>query len=151
VHWSRGFILFHGKRHPNQMGWREIVRYLEQVARGEPEPVAALDGCRRALTFLYEDVLHQEIDELPVVRPPRLLDQVQQVLRVKHYSYRTEECYLQWIKRYILFHHKRHPRDMGVAEVEQFLTDLAVRGRVSASTQNQALKPVGSWQLAVGR
>jgi len=70
---------------------------------------------------------------------PRLLDQVRESLRVRHYSYRTEEQYLAWIRRYILFHHKRHPRDMGVAEVEAFLSDLAVRGEVAAATQNQAL------------
>jgi integron integrase len=69
----------------------------------------------------------------------RLLDQVREVIRVKHYSIRTEEAYVQWIRRYILFHGKRHPREMGEAEIEGFLTDLAVRGRVAASTQNQAL------------
>ena len=70
---------------------------------------------------------------------PRLLDQVRARIRVKHYSIRTEMQYLQWIKRYIFFHGKRHPRDMGAAEVEAFLSDLAVNGRISASTQNQAL------------
>jgi integron integrase len=69
----------------------------------------------------------------------RLLDQVREVIRVKHYSIRTEEAYVQWIKRFIFFHGKRHPREMGVAEIEAFLTDLAVRGKVAASTQNQAL------------
>ena len=69
---------------------------------------------------------------------PKLLDQVRGKLRVKHYSIRTEEQYLQWIKRFILFHDKRHPKDMGAGEVEAFLTHLAVRGKVSASTQNQA-------------
>ena len=69
---------------------------------------------------------------------PRLLDQVRGKLRVKHYSIRTEEQYLQWIKRFILCHDKRHPKDMGAGEGEAFLTHLAVRGKVSASTQNQA-------------
>ena len=58
---------------------------------------------------------------------------------MKHYSIRTETQYLQWIRRFILFHDKRHPRDMGAAEVEAFLTHLAVEGRVAAATQNQAL------------
>ena len=71
--------------------------------------------------------------------PPKLLDQVRDRIRVKHYSIRTETQYLQWIRRFILFHDKRHPRDMGAAEVEAFLTHLAVEGRVAASTQNQAL------------
>ena len=69
----------------------------------------------------------------------RLLDQVREVIRVKHYSIRTEEAYVQWIKRFIFFHGKRHPREMGPMEIEAFLTDLAVRGKVAASTQNQAL------------
>ncbi len=75
-------------------------------------------------------------------QPPKLLDQVRQTLRFKHYSYRTEQSYLQWIKRFILFHHKRHPRDMGREEVEAFLTHLAVQGHVTASTQNVAFSAV---------
>ena len=72
--------------------------------------------------------------------PPRkLLDQVRDALRVKHYAYRTEESYVQWIRRYILFHNKRHPKDMAEPEVQAFLTHLAVEGNVAASTQNQAL------------
>jgi len=70
---------------------------------------------------------------------PRLLDRVREVLRRKHYSIRTEEAYVGWIKRFILFHDKRHPREMGLPEVDAFLTDLAVRQGVAASTQNQAL------------
>jgi integron integrase len=75
----------------------------------------------------------------PAPTPPKLLDQVRDKIRVKHYSIRTETQYLQWIKRFILFHGKRHPKDMGAAEVEAFLSHLAVEGNVSASTQNQAL------------
>ncbi|MBI1880119.1 MAG: integron integrase [Chloroflexi bacterium] len=71
-------------------------------------------------------------------QPPKLLDQVRHILRLKHYSYRTEETYLDWIKRFILFHHKRHPQEMGIPEIEAFLTHLAVRENVAASTQNQA-------------
>ncbi len=70
---------------------------------------------------------------------PRLLDQVRDVLRLKHYSIRTEESYIQWIKRYIFFHNKTHPRDMGEKQISAFLTHLAVDKNVSASTQNQAL------------
>jgi len=70
---------------------------------------------------------------------PKLLDQVRHVLRLKHYAIRTEQAYIDWIRRFILFHHKRHPKDMGSAEVEAFLTHLAVKKQVSASTQNQAL------------
>ena len=73
--------------------------------------------------------------------PPekRLLDQVRDLLRVKHYSLRTEQAYVDWIKRFILFHNKHHPREMGVAEISAFLTHLAVEKHVAASTQNQAL------------
>jgi integron integrase len=70
---------------------------------------------------------------------PKLLDQVRERIRVKHYSIRTERQYVQWIKRFILFHGKLHPQEMGVAEVEAFLTHLAVKEKLSASTQNQAL------------
>jgi len=69
---------------------------------------------------------------------PKLLDQLRGRLRVKHYSIRTEQAYVDWARRFILFHGKRHPRELGPAEVEAFLTHLAVRGRVSAPTQNQA-------------
>ena len=69
----------------------------------------------------------------------KLLEKVRQALRVRHYSPRTETAYVQWIKRYLRFHHLRHPGELGAPEVTGFLTDLAVRGRVSASTQNQAL------------
>lgn len=72
-------------------------------------------------------------------RTPRLFDRIRECLRLKHYSYRTEQQYLHWIRRYILFHDKRHPKDMGVGEVRAFLNDLAVTRNVSASTQNQAL------------
>lgn len=71
--------------------------------------------------------------------PPRLLDRVRQALRLRHMSRRTETAYVAWIRRFILFHGKRHPDEMGAFEIVAFLSDLAVRGRVSASTQNQAL------------
>lgn len=73
---------------------------------------------------------------------PRLLDRVRLALRVRHYSLRTEEAYLAWIKRYILFHGKRHPLEMGAEEVTAFLSALATRGAVAASTQNQALAAI---------
>jgi integron integrase len=70
--------------------------------------------------------------------PPRLLDQVRDRIRFRHYSIRTEQAYVDWIRRFIRFHGKRHPSTMGASEVERFLTDLAVVHDVSASTQNQA-------------
>ena len=72
-------------------------------------------------------------------RSPKLLDQVRTTIRRKHYSLRTEKAYVDWIKRYIFFHQKRHPVEMGAPEMEQFLNHLAVEKNVAASTQNQAL------------
>jgi len=69
----------------------------------------------------------------------KLLDRMRDAVRLKNYSYRTEKAYVHWVKRYILFHQKRHPREMGRDEIEAFLTYLAVEGNVAASTQNQAL------------
>jgi site-specific recombinase XerD len=72
----------------------------------------------------------------------KLLDQVREKIRLLHYSYKTEQAYVEWIKRFIFFHNKRHPNEMGAAEVEKFLTYLAIERRVSASTQNQAMHAV---------
>ncbi len=72
----------------------------------------------------------------------KLLDQVRDVIRKKHYKYRTEEAYISWIKRFIYFHNKRHPKEMAEKEISMFLTYLAVERRVAASTQNQALNAI---------
>jgi site-specific recombinase XerD len=72
-------------------------------------------------------------------RPKKLLDQLRETLQTQHYSLRTEHTYVDWARRFILFHHKRHPKEMGNAEVEAFLTHLAIDRKVAASTQNQAL------------
>lgn len=74
----------------------------------------------------------------PPAQQPKLLDRLRIHLRTRHYSIRTEEAYVDWARRFILFHDKRHPQDMGAAEVEAFLSHLAVDRQVSASTQNQA-------------
>jgi integron integrase len=76
---------------------------------------------------------------LKIIKQPKLLDRVRAELRVNHYSKKTEEAYISWIKRYIFFHNKKHPEEMGEEEVKQFLNYLAVEKHVSASTQNQAL------------
>jgi site-specific recombinase XerD len=87
----------------------------------------------------------QQLASLPdtrtpdTVSPPKLLDRVRTAVRVRHYSRRTEKAYVDWIRRYILFHRKQHPSTMGAAEISAFLAWLAVERRVSASTQNQAL------------
>lgn len=71
-------------------------------------------------------------------KPKKLLDQLRDAIRIKHYSYSTEKTYIHWAKRYILFHNKRHPAEMGAPEIEAFLSHLAKGANVSASTQNQA-------------
>jgi len=75
----------------------------------------------------------------PETRPPRLLDRVRAVIRARHYSRRTEDAYVAWIRRFIVFHGRRHPVAMGAPEITQFLTSLAVDRKVASSTQNQAL------------
>lgn len=80
-----------------------------------------------------------QLPPAPPTHPPRLLDLVRDRIRVKHFSYRTEKTYIAWIKRFIHFHHLRHPAEMGGVEVEAFLTHLAVDGEVAAATQAQAL------------
>jgi integron integrase len=79
------------------------------------------------------------VHPLPSTGKPKLLEQVRQAIRTRHYSYRTEKAYVHWIKRFIFFHDKRHPIEMGEAEIAQFLSSLASDAHMSASTQNQAL------------
>jgi integron integrase len=95
------------------------------------QPLAVIDG------GLKVKVHHSQS---PTIEPkPKLLDQVRQAIRARHYSYMTEKAYVGWIKRFIFFQHKRHPAEMGEPEVAKFLSSLAVDSKVSASTQNQAL------------
>ncbi|HSD59602.1 MAG TPA: integron integrase [Burkholderiales bacterium] len=84
----------------------------------------------------------RELQPIEMPKKPRLLEQMREAIRYRHYSYRTEQAYLHWVKRFILFHGKRHPAEMGEREVVAFLNDLAVRRKVSASTQNQALSAI---------
>jgi len=83
------------------------------------------------------------VDPLPGASPagkPKLLEQARRLLRLRHYSLRTEEAYLAWMKRFILFHGKRHPRELDERDISAFLSGLAVEGKVAASTQNQHVK-----------
>jgi len=77
-----------------------------------------------------------------MIPPPKLLDQLRDAIRLRHYSIRTEETYVQWVRRFILFHGRRHPEEMGRSEITAFLTHLAVKDKISASTQNQALNAI---------
>jgi len=70
---------------------------------------------------------------------PRLMDRMREQMRCRHYSHRTEETYCAWVKRFIFFHHLRHPKEMGEKEINEFLSRLAIEGKIGASTQNQAL------------
>jgi len=99
---------------------------------------ARLHFDRETNTMPPSAVTLREPDE-PVARAPRLLEQVRSAVRSRHYSHRTEQTYVMWIRRFILYHRKRHPAQMGEPEIQGFLTSLAVNARVSASTQNQAL------------
>ncbi len=76
---------------------------------------------------------------MPPPRQPRLLDSVRHAVRARHYSRRTEKPYVAWTRRYILFHGKRHPSEMGAAELTQYVSALTTQNNVSASTVNQAL------------
>jgi hypothetical protein len=78
------------------------------------------------------------MSDLASPKPNKLLDQLRDSIRIKHYLYSTEKTYVHWAKRYILFHNKRHPVEMGALEIEAFLSHLAQVANVSASTQNQA-------------
>ncbi len=81
----------------------------------------------------------------PTESPPKgrkLLDQLSDAIRAKHYSYRTEQTYVEWCRRYILYHNKRHPAEMGLPEIQAYITHLATEGNVAASTQNQALSAI---------
>jgi integron integrase len=89
--------------------------------------------------MLFLGVGMSNVAESREAKAPKLLDQVRAAIRVRHYSIRTEEAYVRWVRRFVLFHGTRHPAEMGSGEVAAFLTHLAVRGRVAAATQNQAL------------
>ncbi len=132
-----------GRRwHPEEKYWtvphtEGAIAHLLSLFAGEPvevepslRPVVVLDN--------REPPPEPEISEA-VALPPRLLDQARLAIRARHYSPSTEQAYVAWIRRFILFHGKRYPVEMGEPEVNQFLTHLAVHERVAASTQNQAL------------
>ncbi len=138
VHWATQFILFHGKRHPRDLHKPDLAQFLLHVVHTQQDPLNAAAQARDSLIFLYEHILHTPVGELPLPEPPKLLDRLRHSIRVRHYSPRTEECYVLWVERFIRFHRLRHPREMGRAEIEMFLTDLAVHQHVSASTQTQA-------------
>ena len=85
-----------------------------------------------------------------MANPPGLPQVAREKMRVRHLAFRTEQAYLQWIRRYVHFHQRRHPRDLGAADVGRFLTDLAVSRKVSASTQSQTLQALFLYRNVLG-
>ncbi len=125
------------KMTPQRVTSQQILPQRLQPAQGKPQPNQSGQA--------------QPPPPQPDQKRPELLDQVRNVLRTKHYSIRTDESCVQWIKRHILFHNKRdsraplksrHPAEMGEKEISEFLTYLAVNEHVAASTQNQALSAI---------
>lgn len=96
VSWVRVYVLFHGKRHPRELNLPAVTRFLEHVVRTEKQPLPTLESARFALELLYGTILGIDLGELPQPRPPRLLDQMSQVLRVRNYSPRTDRGYAKW-------------------------------------------------------
>jgi integron integrase len=92
--------------------------------------------------FGFGTIAYVPLTTAAVASSPKLLDRVRWHLRVKHYSIRTEQAYVDWIRRFILFQQKRHPNEMAEKEITEFLTHLAVEKRVAASTQNQAFSAI---------
>ena len=93
-------------------------------------------------TNINKDIKEDKNNNIPNNKHPKLLNQVQNRIRAKHYSIRTEQTYLDWIKKFIIYHGKRHPADMGDVEICDYLTHLAVERKVASSTQNQALSAI---------
>ena len=101
-----------------------ILRSNGVIARSFPYNITISVLCRLAYSFMNPP------------SPRKLLDVVRETIRLKHYSYRTKQTYLDWIKRYLLFHQEKHPREMGKEEIKSFLSHLAVDKNVAAATQN---------------
>ena len=140
VSWIEQFVGFHQLRHPRELGAGEVSRFLSSLAVSQQQPLARVAQAQQALVFRYEQVLGLTLEPIhvaragrkrnaahraeaasPVASPAataapgerRLLDQMRDVLRLLHYARRTEDCYVDWSRRFILFHGKRHPREMG--------------------------------------
>jgi hypothetical protein len=170
----RDYVLFHGKRHPREMGVPEVRAFLADGRFSGPAAGQWVEATA-AIRFLYEVVLQRRWprgvldapgkgsgagtgDQPPAVylngRQPgvKLLDRVRNALRVGQYALETEKTYVAWIKKYILFHGVRHPEEMGAVEVEQFLTHLAAKRGVAKDTQRQALNAlVFLYRTVLGR
>ncbi len=118
------------------MDMQEIWAQLRESSKHTSPPRSDLTAPPPTETEFSPDPI---IAAEPQAPKPKLLDQVRRTMRVAHYAIRTEQAYVDWIRRFILYHNKRHPNEMGAVEITEFLTDLAVAGKVAPSTQNQAL------------
>ena len=145
------------------MRFKDVFGFALAFALGLPNYVFSKNCCKIPLCgVLYSASLYNILctNHVPILpegqkmsqpiptatpqKPPekKLLDQYRDALRIKHYSPRTEDTYIQWVRNYILFHNKRHPKEMGVPEIGQYLTHLATKQQVAASTQNQAFSAI---------
>ena len=141
VGWVRQYIFFHHLQHPENLGEAAIGAFLTHLALERQVPLPCQAQARQALLFLYRDFLHRELGPIPVTwtppvgngptakQPPRLLDQLHRLLRLKHYAKTTAKAYVNWARRFILFHGARHPLEMGAREVEA----LSIPTRASAA------------------
>lgn len=103
------------------------------------------------LAYFMSNFSHRAAERFIPNPKLKFMEQCREIMRFKHFSLRAEEAYLHWIKRFIFFHEKRHPKEMGAPEMNRFLSDLATRQHVAASTQNQALfAPKGQCYSAQG-
>lgn len=121
---------------------RAATASFVRATRGATVSERACEGTTPAHRLLTESPLGEASGAAAGAGKRKLLDEVRDAIRTRHYSYRTKEAYVGWIRHFIFFHHKRHPAEMGPPEITQFLTALAVDRHVSASTQNQALAGV---------
>ena len=135
-----------GRRwHPKEKHWtvpqaKGTLAHLLALFAGEPVEVEP--SLRPANTLADRQPSHEPASDHAVATNLKLLDQVRQAIRTRHYSYRTEEAYVGWIRRFLMFHDQRDPAEIGAVEVSRFLTSLAVDRRVASSTQNQALASI---------
>jgi integron integrase len=119
--------------YPHTVPRKAVMMETFNASRAGNQPFAVIDGGLSS---------NNGTPAASTVLKPKLLDQVREAIRTRHYSGKTEKAYVHWIKRFIFFHNKRHPMEMAEAEIGQFLSSLAMDGHVSASTQNQAFNAI---------
>ena len=129
---------FLARKYGTFMGIIGRLLHARNVFRGK-----LLHFCRCVEAVETEVLSVVDMNDQTAYNGPKLLDELRTALRMKHYSYRTEQSYVYWARGYILFHNKKHPKLMGACEVRTFCSHLAEKEHVSASTQNQAVQLAG--------